>query len=318
LRIKIERALKELTFKEKIIRQIILFHYEFLNFILNSAARILFSARDFKNAKNILVFRTGSLGDSVCALPALYSIRKNFPDARIDILTNAGAENLVSLENLIQRDLFNNIINYLGKSKKELLFELGKNKYDLFIELPQNPANLRRQLRNIFVAKSLRIRSAFGWEIASTRFLPAYQAKLVIFINERERLLNILKRNGLQTFGICFPLGITEQHRNKVEEIIKEYRLDDVKKNVGLVPGAKRKQNIWPVSYFKEVAEFLSENGYNIILIGGKEDTGIAEKLAYIKNTYNICGLLSPLETAVMLTYCNIVGFNDTGPMHRS
>ncbi|HMN25568.1 MAG TPA: hypothetical protein PKE38_13775, partial [Ignavibacteriaceae bacterium] len=169
---------------------------------LNFFKRILFGNKKDINAKKILIFRTGYLGDSVCALPAIYSIRKNFPDAEIDILTNAGANNLVSLESLIDKKIVNEIIDYREIDRKNIFLLLKKNRYDLFIQLPQYDAGLIRQIRDIFIAKGLGVKFVFGWQIGSTQFLAKYQAKFIKFENERDRLLGILEKNGLKSFGL--------------------------------------------------------------------------------------------------------------------
>ncbi len=318
------------NFKGIVLKQIILLHYAILNVVLKIFKCLLFGNNIKIEAKKILIFRTGSLGDSVCALPAIYSIRKNFPDAQIDILTNAGAENLVSLGALIDRTIVNEIINYYGMPKKKLFKLIKKNKYDLFIQLPQYGAAWFRQLRDIFIAKSLGVKYAFGWQICSTQFLAKHQARLINFENERDRLLRILERNGLKSYGLVFPLGITEEIKRKVEILIEDKRLKDTRlpfldnnlspvqsrqENIGLVVGAKRPQNRWPIEYFKEVADYLLKQRYNILLFGGPEDFELAEQIKG-DNVFNFCGKLSPLETAEMMKYCRLVISNDTGPMH--
>jgi len=313
---------KNYNIKEILIKQFILLHYNILNGVLNFFKRILFGNKKNINAKKILIFRTGSLGDSVCALPAIYSIRKNYPDAQIDILTNAGAENLVSLGAIIDRKFVNEIINYFGMPKKDLFKKLKEKNYDLFIQLPQYGAAWFRQLRDIFIAKALGIKYAFGWQMGSTQFLAKYQAKFIKFKNERDRLIGILEKNGLKSFGLVFPLGFTDDIRSNVESFIEDKRLKETSlpgrqedKNVGMVVGAKRPQNRWPIEYFKEVAEYLLEKKYNILLFGGPEDFELAEQIKG-ERVFNFCGKLSPLETAEMMKYCKLVISNDTGPMH--
>ncbi len=312
----------KLNIKEILIKKFILLHYNILNGVLNFFKRILFGNKKIINAKKILIFRTGSLGDSVCALPAIYSIRKNYPDAQIDILTNAGAENLVSLGALIDRTIVNEIINYFGMPKKDLFKKLKEKNYDLFIQLPQYGAAWFRQLRDIFIAKALGIIFAFGWQMGSTQFLAKYQAKFIKFENERDRLIGILEKNGLKSFGQVFPLGFTDEIKKKVESLIEDKRSKETglpdsqeDKNVGMVVGAKRPQNRWPIEYFKEVAEYLLDKKYNILLFGGPEDYELAEQIKGEK-VFNFCGKLTPLETAEMMKYCKLVISNDTGPMH--
>ena len=310
------------NFKHLLIKQTIYLHYAMLNGILKIFKWLLFGNKNKIEANKILIFRTGSLGDSVCALPAIYSIRKNFPDAHIDILTNAGAENLVSLGALIDRTIVDEIINYLGIPKAELFEKLKAKKYDLFIQLPQYGAAWFRQIRDIFIAKSLGVKYAFGWQIGSTQFLAKYQAKFIKFENERDRLLGILERNGLKSFGLVFPFGFNDDIKKKVESLIEEKRLKETSlparqedKNVGMVVGAKRPQNRWPIEYFKEVADYLLKQNKNILLFGAQEDFELAEQIKG-DNVFNFCGKLTPLETAEMIKYCKLIISNDTGPMH--
>jgi heptosyltransferase-2 len=149
----------------------------------------------------------------------------------------------------------------------------------------------------------------------STQFLAKYQAKFIKFENERDRLIGILERNGLRSYGLVFPLGFNDDIKKKVESFIEDKRLKEKDKNVGMVVGAKRPQNRWPIEYFKEVAEYLLDKKYNILLFGGPEDYELAEQIKD-ERVFNFCGKLSPLETAEMMKYCKLVISNDTGPMH--
>lgn len=305
----------KIKFNGIIFRGIINFHYWLLNSVLKLFTLILFPNKMADNPKKIIVFRTGSLGDSVCALPAIYSIRKNFSEAKIDILTNAGAENLVSLGALIDRKIVNEVINYFSLPKKKLFEQLKANSYELFIQLPQYDAGFTRLLRDIFVAKALGVKYAFGWQVNSTWFFAKYQAKFIKFENERDRLLRILEKNGLKSYGLVFPLGITNEVKSKIAEFVRVRRLEDKNLNIGMVVGAKRQQNRWPIEYFTEVADYLLKQNKNILLFGGQEDFELAEQIKG-ENVFNFCGQLSPLETAEMMKYCKLVISNDTGPMH--
>lgn len=310
--------MNSLTTKEKIIKKVILFHYDIQNLILNFLKKLLFNNKKVLDSKKILIFRTGSIGDSVCALPAIYSIRKNFPEVEIDILTNSGSENLISLKYLIDTSLVDNIFDYWDVKKKDVWKFLRLQKYDLFIQLPQSNAVLFHHIRDIFIAKTLGVKYAFGWQAVSTRFFSTYQAYLIKFDNERDRLLKIIENNGLKSYGLIFPLGIQGEHKKEIEKILKENSITDKEKNIALIVGAKRPQNRWQIEHFKQVAEYLLKAGFNIILIGGKDEYSLAEKIVTDKNVFNLCGKLKPLETAELLKNCKLAISNDTGPMHLS
>jgi len=210
-------------------------------------------------------------------------------------------------------------INYQDMNKKILVKKIKNNHYDLFIELPQDQARYFSQLRNIFVVKFIfKIQHAFGWEIGATKLFKTEQEKYFTFKDERKRLLNIIEKNNLKSSYQEFSLNITKQDNNIVLEFINEYNLLDKNKNIAFIVGSKRLSNRWPIEYFKKVALYFSTKGFNIIIIGGNEDKFLAEQLSDISNIYDFTGMLTPMQSGVMLKYCIQTLSNDTGPMHLS
>lgn len=293
-------------------------HYRILNGLIAGMQQILFKPITDKSViRKVLIFRTGSLGDSICALPAIYSICKNFPHAQIDILTNAGAKDLVSMGALIDKTLVNDIIDYYGLPKNQLFQKLRASRYDLFIQLPQYDAPWWRQARDILIARAIGVKYAFGWQVACTRFLAHFQARWMRFTNERDRLLQILVQNGLQNFGYVYPLAITRSIKEKVHQLVFTHALTHKQDNIGLVVGAKRLQNLWPIEYFKKLADEWRQRGKNILIFGGAGDRARAAQING-ERIFNFCGELTPLETAEMMKYCSLIVSNDTGPMHMA
>lgn len=300
---------------EKFVMKCIQFDYRWKNLTLCGLERCLFSKSFPREVRRILIFRTGSMGDSICALPAIYAIRKRFPEAQLHILTNAGSTNLVSLGSLIDKSLVSEIIDYHGMNKVKLFQLLNAQKYDVFIQLPQYDATWGKLIRDMLIARLLGIRKAFGWMVSSTRFLPRWQEKYMTFHPEETRLLNLLQQYGIQSSGYVYPLGINDSIKNKIATVIKSQNLQEQERNIGLVVGAKRKQNQWPISYFEEITNELLKKGFKILLFGGKEDEKKATRLKG-ENIQNYVGKLTPLETAEMMKYCQLIVSPDTGPMH--
>ena len=304
-------------FKMKIVQA----QYALLNGTLFFMQRLLFKKveKEKNQIKKILIFRNGSFGDTICALPAIKNIWMYFPDAKIDVMTNSGGENLVSLENIIDNSLVNEFINYLGANKKVLAKKIRNKQYDLLIELPQDQASFFSQMRNIFITKFIfNVPHAFGWEIGATKFFKKQQEKYVDFKDERKRLLDILEKNNLICSKQEFPLNTTEQDIDLVDDLMRQNTLSDESKNIAFVVGSKRHSNRWPIAYFKEVAKHFSQKDFNIIIIGGKEDKPLAKQLMSVAKTYDFTGMLTPMQSAVMLKNCRVTLSNDTGPMHLS
>src|ERR1700712_4777188 len=67
----------------------------FQNGLLKSLVWVLYKKQQH-GIKNILIFRTGSLGDNICAAPSINAIRKHFPGVYITLLTDASTAYPVS------------------------------------------------------------------------------------------------------------------------------------------------------------------------------------------------------------------------------
>ena len=282
--------------------------------MLEGLRKVLFGS--INNPKRILIFRTGSIGDSICAIPSIISVGKTFPQADIDILTNAGRKNLVGLQYLLKPVYYKNIIDYNGISKKKLFATLRKGKYDLIIQLPQVDATFISLLRDLIIFRAIAA-SGVGWFVSQSKLFRKTQSKHLIFPNENSRLLGYLKRQGFVTEGIQAELNLQQKDIELVEALFIQEKITTQDIKICMVIGAKRPQNRWPIEYFSQVAEYFSSKA-KIILIGADEDNLLAQPLLHIPNIINFCGKLTPMQSASILSMCNITLSNDTGPMHMS
>ena len=295
----------------------ILFYRAMANAVIRLIRFLLFGA-GAGNPKKILIFRTGSLGDSICALPAIVQIKKKYPQAEIDILTNAGASNLVSMQKLLHPDAYHKIIDYFGSSIPELGKQIKANAFDLVVELPQYDSSLFRLLRNmIFFRFKTGIKKGFGWQLDNVNAFKAKQNRGIIFSDERNRLLSIINKYTGQTGGeMVFPLAITNDDQSAVTHWMQQNGLDVTKKIIAIVPGAKRHTNTWPKENFEQLVDYFAQE-QQIVLCGGVNEKELAQSL--IKDhtgVWNACGVFSPVQTAVFFGQCQLVITNDTGPLH--
>ena len=266
----------------------------------------------------ILVFRTGSIGDSICAMPSVSRIRDHFPEAQIHLLTNAGKgrRNLVSFEALAAPGLFDSIINYEGLPLKKLVRSLRSERYDLVVHLPQYEARLAGLLRDmVFFRFVAGIGAGWGWEFNRLLSFRQTQEKYMTWPGERDRLSLILQKNGIRAqTPDRFPFNISEGDRLTVNALLENLPLSG-RPVIGIVPGAKRPQNRWPVAHFAQVVEHFCRD-FDIFLIGGENDMPEIAPLLELPGTYSFCGLLSPVQSGLLMQRCLLVLSNDTGPMH--
>src|SRR5277367_344154 len=96
--------------------------------------------------KNVLVYRLGSLGDTVVALPCFHKIKEVYSDAFITILTNRPvATKAAPLEAVLGTDFFfNNIMAYpVGTRNVFVLIALIRQIRQLKIDVVVNLTAIR-------------------------------------------------------------------------------------------------------------------------------------------------------------------------------
>jgi len=291
--------------------------YYLKNSTIGLLTRLLFKpSNDFEQG-NILIFRTGSIGDSICAFPAIAAIRHKYPTSPIFLLTNPAGKN-ISMEYLLDPKLNIQIVNYQKLGVFELLRMLKKGNYDLFIELPQTHSSWITNVRNLLTAKAIGATYGFGWQVYATSLFKQYQEKNNHFVPEAERLLRILENEGISGNASLFPLAFTLDSKQKVSDFLRVNGIEDTSKNIGIVAGAKRSTNRWPSTNFRQVLLHLSQKGFSLILIGGPDDVELNLSFIDIPNVINGTGKFTPIESALLMEKCRIVISNDTGPLHMS
>lgn len=86
---------------------------------------------------------------------------------------------------------------------------------------------------------------------------------------------------------------------------------------VALHPGASQNAKQWPLEYFKKAAvNLLNNKDLELVIIGGAADSGIIGEFEGIPGIVNLIGKTTPGELAAVLSDCDLIITNDSGPMH--
>lgn len=201
--------------------------YAVLNALLRVAPAVLWPRRRPRTAGAVCVYRTGSLGDLVCALPALAAIRREYPAARLIVFTTSGRRGLPGA-----RDVFKSIswideyIEYypdeMSRPRKalRLLSRLRQSRFDVYIELPNDMARVSLLLRNMVFARIAGARWGGGWSINTLRVALQTQSEQILFLNEAERLLLLVDRCGIATANIEFSLPINPVESDQAKALL--------------------------------------------------------------------------------------------------
>jgi len=272
-------------------------------------------------ADNILVISLTHLGDMVLLSPFLYNLRRNFPNARIDILIKKQVDEILEYCPYI-----NNRIIYNAKwvtSRKgsglfktwDLIRQLKKTRYDLtFVTHPHIFSNMIPWLAGIpFRA---------GYSDRGDGFLNMRFEKEKKIQHSRNYPLDLLRYLNLKVESEELKLHLGQADIAFAEEFRKSPSLSGASFLIGVHPGAGKRTKIWRVERYAEVIQYL-RNKYNahILLFAGKQEADITEKIQLLlKNDRHkisdFTGKLTILQMAALMGLCKIILTNDSGPMH--
>ncbi len=319
---------KEIDLTAKIKLNLIRVWIKALNFLLNLISSLFFKRKD-KDYKNIVVYKLGNIGDIICAIPSFIAIRRNYPEAKITLLTSPGDENAPSAKDLLEnvwyidelKTYYSDDINSINKGLK-FFNNLRNNNYDLFIQLPDHAAKFRTMFRNISFVKFLGIPQSFGFNVSKTKLFKKTQVKHLFKDNEVIRLIKVLEDSGIEIKDIEFDYNINEKIRDRSRKIIDDKWPNNNSKIIAVGLGGKKNANRWPTQKFIKVLSYLQEkHNIKIIIVGGQKDiekSEIVKKELKEDDVLIIAGKLSLLETIELFKECHFIISNNTGTIHMA
>lgn len=264
------------------------------------------------NPKNILIIRLSSIGDILLSTPLLRLLRYHFPEVNIDFVIKKQFADLlrtnINISNLLLFDT--------NKGKKELAHlrdKIRQNRYDLILDIHKN---FRSLFLSLFLAKTkvkrypkyylkrfLLVR--FGWNLYP-QIIPVHQ-----------RYLLTVTPWGISDDGQGLDFIIAPSENSYITKRIKDFA--HKKRLVGLAPGASFANKRWPMEYYAQVAQKMQSNSdAEVVFLGNKNDRLITNKVAAMltRDSLNLAGELSIMETAAAIGKLDLLITNDTGLMH--
>lgn len=219
-------------------------------------------------------------------------LKNQLPNVSVHYLTKKGYIGL--LENNPNIDK----LYVIDKEITEIVQELRNENYDLIIDLHNNLRTRRLKI-------ALRKKSyAFKKLNFKKYLLTKFKVNKLPNVHIVERYLETLKPLGVKNDGKGLDYFLMENDR--VGDLPDEF--------IAVAVGAKFATKRMPEDLLLKV---LQDSDKPIILLGGKEDRELGEKLnENLKNAKNFCGALSLGQSAFVLSKATTVLTGDTGLMH--
>lgn len=244
--------------------------------------------------KKILIIRQGAIGDVVHTFEIFKSLKRLNKNIEIHYLTGKIPAQLLENEKDIDKVMLIEEKSY--KYIFGLAKELKKEKYDLIINL--QPSLRFKTLCFLASAKKTAV------------YKKTFKEHAVLnFFNTAKKVAKELEI--AREIEISIPTELTEKMKrllNRKTPIIA----------INTQAGPNRDGRKYPMAHFESVIKGLIQKyDPQIFVIGAKEDYEKVKHLEKLGENIKItAGKLSILETAGLLSLCDIVISGDTGPLH--
>ena len=279
--------------------------------------------------KRVLVYRLGSLGDTVVALPALHLVERAFPQAERRMLTNfpVNVKAPAAAAILADNGLIHGYFRYTVATRSPLV--LLRLWWSLWRWRPQALVYLG-PVRGVEAAKrDARFFRLCGIERQiGVPWTEAMQAHRVLANGtlepEAERLARNLAELGDAEVDSpeAWDLRLTLAEQARAKEVLQPAGDRPI---LAVSVGTKVQSKDWGGENWRALLARLGAlyPGYALALMGAFEESEASEAAAEgwrgaanASPVINLCGVLTPRESAACLARARVFLGHDSGPMH--
>ncbi len=277
-----------------------------------------------RTRRKVVIFRLGSLGDTVIALPCFHKIAQAYPDAERVVLTNAPISSKAASIELILggSGLIDGVMNYPLKLRSlpalwRLSRQLRALDADALVYLTARLSRLQ-VLRDMLFFRLSGVKRVVGAPLAADVQVAACDADGQL---EKEcvRLARSMRALGPIDLedGRNWDLRLTAAEVEAGEGALAPF---GDKPFVAVNMGGKAVENHWGDEnwrrFFADLAS--THGGYGLLFVGAAEE-GVAVAAVsrgWPSPVVNACGKLRPRESAAAMRAASLFTGHDSGPMH--
>lgn len=266
---------------------------------------------DKKRIKKILIIKLRGIGDVVLSTIVLDNLLIDFPDAKIDYLTDKSSVPVVDgLEQV------NKVIVFPRQStlqRIQLIWEIRKNKYDLVIDFYSNPSTA---LITFLSGAKYRIGYPYrGRKYAYNMFGPKERGRF----HAAQLHLELLKLSKFSSVILNLYFNLDNNSILFANNYFDRHSLSKIKV-VGISPtGGWESKKCEPEKLAEIGIEIIKRYDSKILVIWGPSDFEDAQKIKMIIGDNALFAPETTLtEMAALISKCSFIVANDSGPMHIS
>lgn len=277
-------------------------------------------------SNNIMIYRIGSLGDTVMALPAFNRIRELFPKEKILLLSNKPVVSKAAAIELVLGNhfFFDDILNYPVNTRNfkvlfQLILQIRRHKIKTLFYL--TPCTSRKRLRrDVFFFKLAGITSFAAIPEIEADFTLVKDTATNAYEWEAKRISRRLHTLGAFDFNDekYWNLQLTDAELSSGRAFLNHLPIKAL--SICFSIGTKCDSNHWGLQNWGNLLRSISIQfpESNLIGIGSSDES--KDVAVLLKNlsiqTLNLCGKTTPRQSAAILQSANLFIGHDSGPLH--
>lgn len=278
-----------------------------------------------KPIKTILAISVSGIGNTILFTPVLRSLRRHFPDARIDLLTRSRPMAAPVEGSGLVAELL--VLGDRPNAWPAAVWRLRRTRYDASVLAFPSNTFFFHALSFAIGARGRYAHRYPGFHLRTLGFLETATVQAVEGLHDVEQNLNLLSLFGIQPAegdrALTFDLN-AEDHAF-AECWIRE-RGVTARPLVGIHPGAggaladlQGSAKRWPVEQFIGLSRrLIEETNATVLVFGGPSEDVLKERIVRSSPASGrvIAATESLKHTAALIRACDLMISNDSGLMH--
>ena len=284
------------------------------------------NGQDGASVRRVLIYRLGSLGDTMVVLPALHLVARTFPNAERRLLSNQPVHGKAPAASAILEGsgLVHGSMSYAVGTRNpfvlaRIALRIRRFRPDVLVYLTKSrgEAVLARDRRFFRIACG--VRQIAGLPTGSLGVNLPPERPDGLWESEAARLARTLAPLGsidLQNLQ-NWDLRLTAQEQAAADRALEPLA---GKPLLACGPGTKMQAKDWGEANWRSLLDRLAHDfpGHGLVLVGAGDDAAVAASSAadWQGRVLNLCGALAPRVTAAVLARTELFLGPDSGPMH--
>jgi len=275
----------------------------------------------------VLIYRLGSLGDTIVALPSFHLVRETFPRAHVTLLTNVTLNSKAApVASILEGTrLVDDYIEYPGSLRDprriaKLRAQIWRRGFDCLIYLAEPRGGVSISLRDALFFLSCGIFRQIGvpYRRRDLYCLPVPGTEF--YRPESERLVGNLTRLGQPDLNDnrWWDLHLSADERRVAEDFLGG--MDPSAPLLAVSMGTKAQVKDWTEPNWVRLLRELDRHypDYGLVALGSQDESARSDRILveWSGPKRNLCGATGPRVSAAILERATLFIGHDSGPMH--